>query len=102
MKIIYTNENNFLVNNIKNIIEAQGIEVFVKNEFAQGAVGEIPAFEAWPELWVVNDSDFDRAMEAVNSQQKTKDNSEWQCESCTEINDASFELCWKCQHEKTT
>ncbi len=102
MKIIYTNENNFLVNNIKNIIEAQGIEVFVKNEYAQGAVGEIPAFEAWPELWVVNDSDFDRAMEAVNSQQKNKDNSEWRCKICTEVNDASFELCWKCQHEKTT
>ncbi|HBY87015.1 MAG TPA: hypothetical protein DEO86_14205, partial [Colwellia sp.] len=37
MKLIYTNENTFLVNNAKNILENQNIEVTLKNEFASGA-----------------------------------------------------------------
>jgi len=101
MKVIYTNENSFLVNNIKNIVEAQKIPVFVKNEYAQGAVGEISAFDSWPELWVTNDSDFDRAMEVVKLSQKNKETVEWTCENCSETNDSSFEICWKCQHEQT-
>lgn len=100
MKIVYTNENNFLVSNIKNLIEAQGIEVFVKNEYAQGAIGEISAFDSWPELWIVNDSDFERAMTIVNLSQTSKSAPEWQCGGCSEKNDASFEVCWNCQHEK--
>ena len=101
MKLVYTNENSFLVNNVRNLIETQDIEVFVKNEYAQGAVGEISAFDSWPELWVVNDSDFDRAMEVVESSQQSKDTVEWICKNCSETNDSSFEICWKCQREKT-
>ena len=37
---VYSNESHFLVDNVKNIIEAREIKVFIKNEFAQGAVGE--------------------------------------------------------------
>jgi len=100
MKVVYTNENSFLVNNIKNIIEAQEIEVFIKNEYAQGAVGEIAAFDSWPQLWVVNDADYDRAMELVNSPLNSEDNIEWHCQGCAEVNDSSFEVCWNCQREK--
>ena len=42
MRMIYTNENRLLVGNAKNILEAHGIEVFLKKEFAQSAVGDIP------------------------------------------------------------
>ena len=34
MKLIYTHENSFLVSNIKNIVENQGLSVFLKNEYA--------------------------------------------------------------------
>ncbi|MDP2562841.1 DUF2007 domain-containing protein [Psychrobium sp. 1_MG-2023] len=100
MKLIYSNENSFLVNNMKNLVEAQRIEVFVKNEFAQGALGEISVFDAWPELWVVNDADFDRAMTIVDASQNQNHGSEWLCQGCFEKNDAAFEVCWQCQREK--
>lgn len=99
MKMIYTNENGFIVNNIKNLVETQGIEVFLKNEFAQGAVGEISAFDSWPEVWIVNDIDYSRAIEIVNSSQNSKNEIEWTCSSCSEKNSSSFEICWNCQHE---
>jgi len=100
MKLVFTNESVFLVNNVKNFLEAQKIKVFIKNEYAQGAIGEISPFDSWPELWVVNDSDFARSMELINASQQSESSEEWQCKNCCEKNDTSFELCWKCQHER--
>ena len=101
MKIVYSAENSFIVNNVKNLLETKDIEVMIKNEYAQGAVGEISPFDSWPELWVVNDSDFDSAMAIVKSSQQSNDSAEWSCKSCSEKNASSFEICWNCQTEKT-
>jgi len=97
MKMIYSNENHFIVNNVKNLIEAQGISTFIKNEFSQGAVGEISAFDSWPEIWVFDDSDFEQANEIVKSSQSTGTDVDWVCENCAEKNGPSFEICWNCQ-----
>ena len=97
MKMVYTNENQFLTNNVKNIVEAQGIKVFIKNEFSQGAVGEISAFDSWPEVWVYDDLEFERAVEIVESSQRDSKAEDWTCHHCTEKNDPSFEICWNCQ-----
>ena len=97
MKLVYSNENNFLVNNVKNLIDAQGISTFIKNEFAQGAVGEISAFDSWSEVWVHNDEDFERAMEISKLSQMNTKGDDWICKSCSEKNDPSFEICWNCQ-----
>ncbi|SFF82366.1 DUF2007 domain-containing protein [Neptunomonas qingdaonensis] len=66
MKLVYTNENSFSVSNAKNLIEAEGIGTFLKNEFAQGAVGETSAFDAWPEVWIFRDSDYERALSTLS------------------------------------
>lgn len=99
MKMFYTNENHFIVNNIKNLVEAQDVNIFIKNEFSQGAVGEISAFDSWPELWVYDDSDFDRVVVIVKSLHSNNETIDWVCKGCSETNDASFEICWNCQHE---
>jgi hypothetical protein len=101
MKMLYSNENNFLVNNIKNIIESHDINTFIKNEFAQGAIGEISAIDSWPELWITDDDDFDRAMEILETSQKTLAEDDWCCINCSEKNDPSFEICWNCQFGKS-
>lgn len=101
MKKVYTNENAFLVHNVKNQIESLGFKVVLKNEYAQGAVGEISAFDSWPEVWVVDDDDFERVMQLVESLQNAKVGEvDWICPSCSENNDPSFEVCWNCQQEK--
>lgn len=100
MKLVYTNENSFIVNNIKNLLQTQGIETFLKNEFANGAVGEISTFDAWPEVWVVDDTDFERAAGIVQLAQHN-DALDWTCKQCSELNAPSFDLCWNCQHENS-
>jgi hypothetical protein len=97
MKMLYSNENNFLVSNVRNIIESHGITTFIKNEFAQGAIGEVSAIDSWPELWVLNDADFEQAMDILESSQKSIKGEDWSCNNCSEKNDASFEICWNCQ-----
>jgi len=100
MKRVYCNENHFIVNNLKNLIEAQGINVFIKNEFSQGAVGEISAFDAWPEIWVFDDSDFERAETIAQAALQQRSGLDWVCRHCAEKNDPSFETCWNCQSEQ--
>jgi hypothetical protein len=101
MKMVYTNENQFIVNNVKNLIEAQEINTFLKNEFAQGALGEISIFDSWPEVWISDDSDYDRAVEIVNLSQNHSNAGDWICNNCAETNATSFEICWNCQHANT-
>ncbi len=99
MKMVYTNENMLIVGNAKNILEAQEIEVILKNEFLQGAVGELAACDAWPELWVVNDSDYESAASVIENSFSKETDPEWNCITCGENNDASFGSCWKCQSD---
>ncbi|MGJ8693129.1 MAG: DUF2007 domain-containing protein [Thalassotalea sp.] len=97
MKMVYTNENQFIVNNVKNLIEAQGIKTFLKNEFSQGAVGEIAVFDAWPEIWVLEDAEHTQALKIAQLSQNINESPDWLCKQCKESNDASFEICWQCQ-----
>lgn len=98
MKLLYTHENPVLVGNARNIVENSGIEVFMKNEFVSGGIGELSPLDTWPELWVANDTDFDRAKKLLQVAFDQADTREWRCTHCGELNDASFDFCWKCQH----
>jgi len=102
MKLIYSNENQFLVNNAKNILENNHIEVTLKNEFASGAAGVLAPLDTWVELWLVNDIDEEQAKQVLAKALKQQDEHDWLCPQCQENNDASFELCWQCQSERNS
>lgn len=101
VKLIYTSENRFLVGNARNIVENSGIKVIVKNEYAPGGVGELSPMDTWPELWVVNDCDYEAAMQLIEKAVNPENAQEWRCRQCNEMNDASFEYCWKCHCENS-
>ncbi|PKF63535.1 hypothetical protein CW745_01400 [Psychromonas sp. psych-6C06] len=100
MKMVFSNENRFISNNVKNLIEAQGIATFIKNEFSQGAIGEVSMTDAWPEVWIFDDEDFNQAIEIVECSQTAHAGEEWLCNHCEEANDPSFEICWHCQNDR--
>jgi len=99
MKLVYSHENQFIVGNIKNLIEAENINVFIKNEFAKGALGETAAFDCWPEVWVYDDEDYQKAIDIVASVEAKQAEMDWVCNQCDEKNDPSFEVCWHCKSE---
>lgn len=97
MKLLYTNENRLLVNNVLNLVEGAGIEISLKNEFAGGGAGDLVPHETWLEVWV-EDEDFKRASLLVESSFSKADSEGWICSQCNEHNDASFDFCWNCYH----
>tara|TARA_R110002049_G_scaffold303196_4_gene497322 strand:- start:236 stop:541 length:306 start_codon:yes stop_codon:yes gene_type:complete len=98
MKLLYTNENRYLVHNIQNLVENAGIAIMLKNEFAAGAAGDLVPHETWLELWVIHDFDYEKAMQVISESFSDEDDVTWVCKNCREINDASFQFCWNCHN----
>jgi len=96
MKMIFTHENRMILFNIKNLLQAEGIETRVVNEFAGGAAGDLPTFDTWPQLWLEDESRFPAAQEILRKLRDDRDRQDWVCRNCQELNDASFQVCWKC------
>jgi hypothetical protein len=100
MKMVYTHENRFFVNNAKIIIDAAGISTLLKNEYAAGAAGDLAPFDAWLELWILDDSDYGQAFELIEKAFDSNHQDSWVCLHCQEKNEPAFETCWSCQEER--
>lgn len=97
MKKVFTHENRLILFNMKNVLEDNGIECLVKNEFASGGVGDLAPFETWPELWV--DEDDAEKAQGIFAGLNQSDQSDWSCARCGETNASSFKICWNCATE---
>jgi hypothetical protein len=100
LKLVYRHENRLFVGNAKNILEHEGITTILRNEYASGGVGELSFLDSWPELWVMDDANYDEARKIIAAMSEPKTGNDWVCPACHETNDPSFEICWKCQTEK--
>ncbi len=98
---IYTSPDLPMVGNIKNILESYGIACTIQKQFSSGAIGDIPAIECWPELWIVDPNEFERAKEIVNEAMNPQNENlpTWNCPVCHEIIEGQFTACWKCGTE---
>ena len=98
MKRLYSSHNNLFTDYLKQLLEDQGISCLVKNELLSGAAGELPPTECWPELWIIDDAQYQRAQEIVASALSTdpSGHSDWTCPKCGEALEAQFTACWNC------
>ena len=99
MKKIFTHENRMILFNVRNLLQAEGIETRVVNEFAGGGVGDLPAFDTWPELWLEDESRLDAAQAIVAEALEGGQGNAWVCRGCGEGNEAAFQVCWNCGRE---
>lgn len=83
------------------LLEEQGIATLLRNQYVSMARGELPFTDTWPELWLVDDQDWDRAR-AILSAQTTAANpaEEWTCARCGETSEGQFSSCWNCSQDK--
>ncbi|WP_088329902.1 DUF2007 domain-containing protein [Lacimicrobium sp. SS2-24] len=94
---VYSHEERFLVQQVKDLLESQGIGCFIKNEFAIGGAGDLSPFDCWPEVWVIDDDWQPKAQRLIeDAAYKNTQQQDWRCAECGEINGGSFELCWNC------
>jgi rubrerythrin len=88
-----------LVGHYQSVLESQDIPTFLKNQFGTSGAGELPFVEVIPQLWVLNESDVDRARSLINElgqPDKGKLSQAWTCAECGTPQEAAFTHCWKC------
>ena len=97
MKAVYSSPHLFWVVYYQDILQSNGIECLIKNEYLSGGAGELPPNECWPRLYV-DDKDFDRAEQLIQAELNSKptDTPAWTCSQCGEDNEGQFAVCWKC------
>ena len=98
MKKVYSSDSFLLVGQLRELLERQHIRCIAKNEYLIGGAGELPPNECWPELWVVEDFQFDKARELVEGflAAPGEETGEWLCTACGERLEGQFSACWRC------
>lgn len=103
MERFYSDYNQIKLRQVKEMLDDAGVPCFIKNEFIQGASGEIPPHEALPEIWL-NDGSWaskaNKLLKQLEDDLANMDDVEWVCTSCNETNEGQFMLCWQCQESK--
>jgi hypothetical protein len=82
----------------KAFLESNAIACASRNEHMLAAGGGVPFTECYPELWVLNDVDFESASGMLREwrNEAASDAGEWQCASCRECCESQFAVCWSC------
>lgn len=94
---VYIAENLADAHLVSNLVRSCGIKTHVFNEFANGAVGELPFTHTWPEVWIENDRDEARALEIIENRGAAVSSDEnLSCTECGQNNPANFGICWNC------
>ena len=93
MKLLYSTSDIRAVGMVRSSLDEAGIAYDVRNETMP-----YPGAIFYPEVWVVEDSEFERACELRDAVTKvpTAPKSSWTCPSCGEQLEGQFESCWKC------
>ena len=88
------------IENLRNVLEIEGIASEVRTPFLGAARGDIPATECWSELWVIDDAQVDRARRLIQASRENPSEAEagppWTCGHCGEENEQQFDACWRC------
>jgi hypothetical protein len=83
---------------VRGLLAAAGIEARVLNEYAGGALGELPFAEVAPSVWIEEERDLTRARKVVATYESAESVSgTMRCNTCGEENPCDFAICWQCQ-----
>lgn len=81
-----------------NLLETAGIGCELHNRYLNGALGEIPADQCAPELWLDDERDEMLARRILDAAQNGPPPGAlpWRCHACGETLEAQFTACWRC------
>ena len=82
---------------VVDMLDQQFISAKIENAHQSSGLGELAV--AYPEVWLVRETDFARArriIEEFEAQTRVRV-ADRQCPDCKESNPASFEWCWSCK-----
>lgn len=102
MKKVFVSNNLIEVEGRKELFDLMTIPCMIKNQRSAMLGGEIPFVEVFPELWVLDDRDFEKAITILDDWESatTLGAMPWTCSRCGEVHRKEFTACWKCGKEK--
>jgi hypothetical protein len=98
MKELFRERDLTQVGYCQSILEAEGIPTVIRNESLTGLT-EFPIPDFFPALCVVDEADYDRAIQVLRerlARDEAESGEEIPCAACGEVNPANFEVCWSC------
>ena len=100
MHQVFTAENYFQAQEIKRLLEENGISCLAKGETSVGsglAAGELPPALVKNTLHVFEDADVSKAKELINEYLDYSGlEADWTCSDCGEHVEKEFSVCWNC------
>ncbi|MCZ7565134.1 MAG: DUF2007 domain-containing protein [Burkholderiales bacterium] len=86
------------VHHLKNVLEAEGIRCYLRNELLTRLAGEIPFTECALELHLVDEADRWRAERLLEDWRRAAPGTAppWACDACGEQLEVQFTACWRC------
>ena len=102
MKKLYVSQSLIDVESRKELLDQAEIPCMIKNQRSAMLGGEVPFVEVFPELWVLQDKDLERAQQFLKDWEEAKpvETTEWTCANCGETHQKEFTTCWKCNQER--
>ncbi len=101
MTPLFTSLNLHEVYHLKNLLAAEGIASFVKNEMLSRLAGELPFTECAPQLCLLDDTDMPAAQQVIAAFRRAPPQEPaWLCARCGESSEGQFSACWKCAAER--
>ncbi|RBP46263.1 putative signal transducing protein [Roseimicrobium gellanilyticum] len=99
MKELFRERDFTRVGLYRNMLETEGIPAVVLNENVETMTTMVPIPDFFPALCVVNDEDYERAVEVLEQNSVTDARLGQQqrvCPACQERSPGNFETCWSC------
>lgn len=85
---------------MRGLLGQAGIDATVFNENLQGGLGEIPFTHAYPEVWIVDECNLQRAREVISQIERPAQGlGSIFCPRCHEGSPGHFQICWNCEEE---
>ncbi len=100
MRLVFENIEFTTVSHIQMLLEAEGIRTELRNAGSSGLAGAIPHTQVYPELWVLDHAEEDRARAIIRTYREENAAApsapSWVCTKCDETIDGVFSECWNC------
>jgi hypothetical protein len=95
MKRVFRAASLIQVAHARNVLLTAGIPSELRNQYLAGAMGDLPMFETWPQLYVEDDYEA-AALKALVAAATAAPGPSWNCPQCGELLEPQFTQCWKC------
>ncbi len=94
---IHSAPHPFVLENLRNVLQLEGVTAEVRTPFLGAARGDIPATECWSSLWVP-EPDASRARSLIRAAENPAEGAgeNWKCPQCFEESEPQFGACWNC------